>query len=119
MKVISTAFQKLVLFLLAILIPSWDSSSLAYHMMYSAYKLNKQGDNIQPRGSNGKDSACNVGDLSSIPGSGKSPVNGMATHYRILLREFYGQRGLAGYSPWGNKELDTTELLTYYICKVT
>ena len=25
-----------------------DSSSLAFHMMYSAYKLNKQGDNIQP-----------------------------------------------------------------------
>ena len=45
-------------------------------MMYSAYKLNKQGDNIQPRGSNGKDSACNVGDLSSIPGSGKSPEEG-------------------------------------------
>ena len=24
------------------------SSSLAFHMMYSAYKLNKQGNNIQP-----------------------------------------------------------------------
>ena len=116
---VSSAFLKLVLFLLAILIPAWDSSSLAYHMMYSAYKLNKQGDNIQPRGSDGKDSACNVGDLSSIPGSGKLPVDGMATHYRTLLREFYGQRGLEGYSPWNTKELGTTELLTYYICKVT
>ena len=27
---------------------SCASSSLAFHMMYSAYKLNKQGDNIQP-----------------------------------------------------------------------
>ena len=27
---------------------SVDSSSLAFCMMYSAYKLNKQGDNIQP-----------------------------------------------------------------------
>ena len=35
--------------LLAILIPAWDSSSLAFHMMYSAQKLNKHGDNIQPR----------------------------------------------------------------------
>ena len=33
--------------LLAIVIPAFDSYSLAFHMMYSAYKLNKQGDNIQ------------------------------------------------------------------------
>ena len=31
-----------------ILIPAFTSSSLAFHMMYSAYKLSKQGDNIQP-----------------------------------------------------------------------
>ena len=30
------------------LIPACDSSSPAFHMMNSAYKLNKQGDNIQP-----------------------------------------------------------------------
>ena len=35
-------------FLLAILIPACASSSPAFHMMYSAQKLNKQGDNIQP-----------------------------------------------------------------------
>ena len=35
--------------LLAILIPTCASSSPAFLMMYSAYKLNKQGDNIQPR----------------------------------------------------------------------
>ena len=35
-------------FLLAILIPACASSSLAFLMMHSAYKLNKQGDNIQP-----------------------------------------------------------------------
>ena len=32
----------------AILIPACVSSSPAFLMMYSAYKLNKQGDNIQP-----------------------------------------------------------------------
>ena len=32
----------------AILIPACASSSPAFLMMYSAYKLNKQGDNIQP-----------------------------------------------------------------------
>ena len=39
---------RLLIFLLAVLIPASDSSSLSFHMMYSAYKLNKQGDNIQP-----------------------------------------------------------------------
>ena len=39
----------LLILLLAILSPAWDSSSLAFHMMYSAQKLNMQGDNIQPR----------------------------------------------------------------------
>ena len=31
----------------------------------------------------------------------------------FLPKEFHGQRSLAGYSPWGHKELDTTELLTH------
>ena len=35
-------------FLSAILIPACVSSSTAFLMMYSAYELNKQGDNIQP-----------------------------------------------------------------------
>ena len=31
----------------------------------------------------------------------------------FLPGEFHGQRNLAGYSPWGCKELDTTEWLTH------
>ena len=46
-RVASSAYLRLLVFLLAILIPAYASSSLAFHMMYSAYKLNKQGDNIQ------------------------------------------------------------------------
>ena len=42
------AYLRLLIFLLAILIPACASSSLAFLMMYSAYKLNKQDDNIQP-----------------------------------------------------------------------
>ena len=34
---------------------------------------------------------------------------GMATHSIILAGESHGQRSLVGYSPWGRKELDTTE----------
>ena len=38
----------LLIFIPAILIPACASSSPAFHTMDSAYKLNKQGDNIQP-----------------------------------------------------------------------
>ena len=37
----------------------------------------------------------------------------IATHSVFLPREFYGQRILLGYSPWGCKELDTTEQLNW------
>ena len=37
-----------------------------------------------PGGSDGKESACNVGDLGSIPKSGRSLEKGMATHFSIL-----------------------------------
>ena len=46
--VVSSAYPRLLIFSLAILIPARASYSLAFHMLYSAYKLNKQGDNIQP-----------------------------------------------------------------------
>ena len=47
-RVVLSAYLRLLLFLPAILIPACASSSLAFLMVYSAYKLNKQGDNIQP-----------------------------------------------------------------------
>ena len=48
-RVVSSAYLRLLIFLPAILTPACASSSPAFLMMYSAYKLNKQGDNIQPR----------------------------------------------------------------------
>ena len=47
-RVVSSAYLRSLIFLLAILIPACASSSPAFHMMYSSYKLNKQNDNIQP-----------------------------------------------------------------------
>ena len=47
-RVVSSAYLRLLIFLPAILIPAYASSSPAFLMMYSAYKLNKQGVNIQP-----------------------------------------------------------------------
>ena len=46
-RVVSSAYLRLLIFLLATLILACASSSLAFCMMYSAQKLNKQGDNIQ------------------------------------------------------------------------
>ena len=52
--------------------------------------------------------AGNPRDVSLIPGLGTSPGGG---HGSLLQysEESHGQRSLAGYSPWGNKESDTTE----------
>ena len=47
-RVVSSACLRLFLFLPAVLIPVCDSSSLAFLMMYSDYKLSKQGNIIQP-----------------------------------------------------------------------
>ena len=46
-RVVSSAYPRLLIFLLAIMIPACASSSPAFSI-YSAYKLNKQGDDIQP-----------------------------------------------------------------------
>ena len=54
-------------------------------------------------GSDGKESACNVGDSSSVPGLGRSPGSGNPLQHLCLENPM--QRSLAGYSPWGHKEL--------------
>ena len=48
MKEVTSAYLRLLILFPAILIPAWASSSPAFHMMYSVYKLKNQGDNIQP-----------------------------------------------------------------------
>ena len=47
-RVVSSPYLRLLIFLLAILIPANASSSPEFLIKYSAYKLNKHGDNIQP-----------------------------------------------------------------------
>ena len=60
-------------------------------------------------GSDHKESTCNAGDLSLIPGLGRSPGGG---HDNPLLPgEFYGQRDVMGYSSWGCEEWNTVEQL--------
>ena len=66
-----------------------------------------------PRWFRWKEFTCNVGDLASIPGLGRSPggVHCNPLQYSHLENP-HGQRSLAGYSPWGHKELDITEWLS-------
>ena len=64
-----------------------------------------------PGGSDGKESTSNVGDLHSIPGLGRSPGGGMATHSSILVWKIpWIEEPGRLYSPWGHKELDMTEV---------
>ena len=60
-----------------------------------------------------KASACNVGDLGSILGLGRSPGGGHGNPLQYsCLENPHGQRSLAGYSSCGHKELDMTERLS-------
>ena len=63
-----------------------------------------------PIGSDGKESACNEGDLDSIPVVGKIPWRKEWQPTQVFLPgEFHGHRSLQGYSPWGRKESDVIE----------
>ena len=66
-----------------------------------------------PRGSYGKESTCNVGDLGLIPGLGRSPGEEKDYPLQYSGLENSKERGLAGYSPWGCKESDMTEQLSH------
>ena len=63
--------------------------------------------------SDGKESTCNAGDLGLVPGLRLSPRGGHSNSIQYsCLENPHGQRSLAGYSPWGRKESDTTERLS-------
>ena len=64
-------------------------------------------------GSDGKEAACNAGNLGSIPGLKRSPGRGHGNPLQYsCLENPHGQRSLVVYSPWGSKESDTTEGLS-------
>ena len=59
-----------------------------------------------PGSSVSKESACNAGDMGSIPGLGRSPGEGHGKPTPVFLPgELHGQRSLVG-SPRGHKESD-------------
>ena len=66
--------------------------------------------NVFPCGSDGKESACNAGDLGTIPGLGRSPGEGEG--YPL---QYSGLETSMDYSTWGLKESDMTEQLSLSI----
>ena len=64
-----------------------------------------------PHSSVGKESACNAGDLGSIPGLGRSP--GKGKDYPL---QYSGLENSMD-SPWGRKESDTKERLSLSIIR--
>ena len=52
-----------------------------------------------PGGSDGKESACNVEDPGSIPGSERSPGEGNGNPLQCSCLESHGQKSLVDYSP--------------------
>ena len=64
-------------------------------------------------GSDGKESACRVGDLGLIPGWGGSPGEGNSNPLCLsCMGNSMDRIILVGYSPWGNNEMGTTEWRT-------
>ena len=86
-RVLSSANLRLLMFLLRTLILACASSSLAFHMMYSAYKLNKRGDNIQPW-----HTPFPIWNQSLVPGSNCCFFKQQLEQYRLSNTDFSGGR---------------------------
>ena len=65
-----------------------------------------------PGGSDGKESGCNVGDLGSVPGLGRSSGEGKGSPFQYSGLE----NSVDCVSPWGRRESDTTEWLSLQLC---
>ena len=66
-----------------------------------------------PGGTDGKESACNAGDLGLIPVLVRSPGGEHGNPFKYsCLENPRGQGSLEGYSPWSHTESDTTQRLS-------
>ena len=72
---------------------------------------------IVPGNTDSKLFACSAGDPGSIPGLGRSSGNGNGIpilHSSILAWRIPWTEKPRDYSPWGHREMDTTEQLRTY-----
>ena len=85
---------------LSLLARAFTEYTHPYHRVYTCIHISK----VFPGGSDSKESACNTGDMGSIPGLGRSPGEGHGDPLRYsCLENSMGQRTLADYSPWGHR----------------
>ena len=65
------------------------------------------------------ESPCSAGNPGSIPVLGRSTGEGNGNPLTpvLLPGKFHRWRSLAGYSPWGRKELDMTEQLHFHFAR--
>ena len=99
-RLVSSAHLRLLKFLWAILISACASSSPAFYMVYSAYRTSLLAQTVK-----------------RLPRPGFNPWVGKISWRRkwqptpvFLPGKSHGRRSLVGYSLWGHKESDTTEL---------
>ena len=94
-------------------VPSWLYSLTYFYLDFTSIFLFVKWDKGFPGSASGKESACQCRRckrhrfdplIEKILWSRKWPPTPV-----FLPRESHGQRSLAGYSPWGHKESDTTE----------
>ena len=85
-----------------------------FHFLYVATSRNNLYSCMDfPGVSDGKESVHNAWDLDLIPGLGRSPGGGHGNPLQYsCLENPHEQRSLAGCSPWGHRESDTTEWLS-------
>ena len=56
-----------------------------------------------PSGSVGKESACNAGEMGSVPGLGRFPGEGHGNPLQYsCLENPHGQKSLVAYTPWSH-----------------
>ena len=79
--------------------------------MQVAMPSSRESSQFKHRGSDSKETACNMEDLASIPGLGRSSGGGHGNPLQYC-GESHAQWSLVGYRPWGHKKSDTTEQLS-------
>ena len=77
-------------------------------------KVRIRAHSVEAHDSDSKESACNAGDLGSIPGWESPLEKGMATHSSILAWRIPQTEESGGLQSWGHKESDMTERLTLF-----
>ena len=86
----------------------WSKSDREGEILYDIPYMQNLKINGFPDGSDGEESACNVGDLGLSPGLGRSP---RGEHGNPLLHScLEGTEFLASYSSYGHKDSDMTEV---------